>query len=147
MLVNIVNLKFWKKDDLALPELSSSSFGKNELGLGSTASSTGLDLSDHFQPAAGMPFQPGPATPSFSPTMTPAMPFSQSQGSFPPPPTGYAPVQEVEQHDKQAISKDLEVIAAKLDTIRAQLEMLNSRVANLERQNQGQQPQGRRPWY
>ncbi len=120
--------KFWKKDDLALPELSKNDPFKSDIG--------GLDLSNHFEPSGQMPqssFQP--SSPSSFAGFTPGAP----------PPTSYAPPGVPVHEGNNDVSKDLEVIAAKLDTIRAQLEMLNTRVANLEHQGQGPQP--KRPWY
>ena len=133
-----MNWKFWKKDELGLSDLGGF---KSDLGSFGGASNTGLDLSDHFQP---------PGTPPAAPTFNQAYPMPPMQSNFTsPPPFSAAPPQPIQQmssideHREHNISKDLEVIAAKLDTIRAQLEMLNSRVANLEKQ----EPPPRKPWY
>jgi hypothetical protein len=138
--------KFWKKeDDLGLPELGgykAEGFNANSFG----QQSTGLDLSDSFQPGNGgggggqfgaPPQQQYPPTNGFGQGFTPP---AYAPGVVPP-----SAGQDLEDHHQQNISKDLQVIAAKLDTIRAQLEMLNTRVGNLERDQNG--PQGKRPWY
>lgn len=137
--------KFWKKeDDLALPDLNSfkTDFGKADLGL---KDNSGLDLSAHFEPPAGQftppPMPSTPSQPSFQqPAFSPST-FQQANPlpSYPP----GSPVPDDNDHTQQHIQKDLEVIAAKLDTIRAQLEMLNARMANLERD----QGPPKRPWY
>lgn len=134
--------KFWKKDDLALPDYGSS-FGKSDLGL---STNTGLDLSDHFSPGANAASL-APQTNSYpGPSSYPPTSFSNSSfGSTPPMGAPAMPAHETEPSPN--ISKDLEVIAAKLDTIRAQLEMLNTRVGNLERNSQGQSGPSKRPWY
>ena len=132
-----MNLKFWKKDDLALPELSNS-YSRNELGLKDTS---GLDLSTGFDPAPQSLMPQGmqaPPTPQYSFPSS----FSQQAPSYPP--TAQAPVFDKEDQS-HSVSKDLEIIAAKLDTIRAQLEMLNTRVAHIEQSQQQVQP--KRPWY
>lgn len=144
--------KFWKKDELALPDMNSS-FGKGDYGLGtstfgsSAAGNTGLDLSDHFQQgssAQGMGTLPPPSSAPFG-----AQPSYAQGSSFSPPPALITPPSGSmgsEPMEHGSVSKDLEVIAAKLDTIRAQLEMLNARVGNLERgQPPGTYP--KRPWY
>jgi hypothetical protein len=127
--------KFWKKEE-SLPDFGSS-YGKTDFGL---KDPTALDLSDHFQPSAL------PPAPAFSPTQPP-MPSSFSQPSFNPQPSfapqSFTPPGAPAQEESPHIAKELEIIAAKLDTIRAQLEMLNSRVANLERD----QGPPKRPWY
>jgi hypothetical protein len=124
-----MNLKFWKKDDLALPELNNS-FSRNELGL---KSDTALDLSAQFEP--GQQFQAPPMPPQFQ-----TQPFTPSTPPFTP-----AQTPAFDEPPHNSVNKDLEIIAAKLDTIRAQLEMLNARVANLEQHNNQVQP--KRPWY
>lgn len=134
-----MNWKFWKKDELALPDYSSA-FGKSDLGL---SSNTGLDLSDHYSPTAGaapMSSLPPPSTTFGQPSFTPT-------SSFMPPPSVAPPTMGHEMREDTGVQKELEVIAAKLDTIRAQLEMLNARVGNLEKAQQGSVPPSRRPWY
>lgn len=117
--------KFWKKDDLALPELTAS-YPKD-------TSMPSMDLSQHFEASS----QSMPPPPQMN-----SMPSSFS--GYTPPQSYSMPVgQPVQEHTD--ISKDLQVITAKLDTIRAQLEMLNTRVANLEQTNNQVQP--KRPWY
>jgi hypothetical protein len=123
--------KFWKKDDLALPELSSS-FGKESSFGRETA---GMDLSTHFD-ASNQSFAPPPPQNSIPSS------FSGYNPQFTQP---AAPAPGIPVHDDRDISKDLEVIAAKLDTIRAQLEMLNTRVGHLEQSANQAQP--KRPWY
>jgi len=124
--------KFWKKDDLALPELG---VGK-DLGL-----DKGLDLSQHFEPQLGTP-PPLPSTPSTFPSGFPQNFGTPSLNS--PPPAFQQPEWEAPS-TKDHVAKDLEIIAAKLDTIRAQLDMLNTRMANIEQQNRSEP--GKRPWY
>jgi hypothetical protein len=130
-----MNWKFWKKDDFALPEMQSirhDPFKPEAAG--------GLDLASHFDPSnASAPPPPAPlGQPSSFASMSPGFAGSYS-------PAYAAPPAEPPHSD---VSKDLEVIAAKLDTIRAQLEMLNTRVANIEhQQNQANQTQPKRPWY
>ena len=135
--------KFWKKDDLALPDFKSELKGM-DLGL-PKENSSGLDFSSSFQT---------PQAPSM-PVIPPAQSFSQQypspQSSFPSTPSSFpnqsytpqsmTPV--AEDSGNAHLQKDLEVIAAKLETIRAQLDMLNARLANLERSGEGP----KRPWY
>ena len=132
-----MNWKFWKKDELGLPELGGSSFSKGDAGFGST---TGLDLSDHFSPSGAQPgamSNPAYSSPSFGQNV-----FTPAPAMIPP------PTQMHEAERDTGVAKELEVIGAKLDTIRAQLEMLNTRVGNLERvQTQNQQQYPKRPWY
>lgn len=143
-----MNWQFWKKGDVALPELSS--FDKPG----------GLDLTGGFEPNhsanAGLPGF-GAANQGFGGTQSAFPPPMPQTNSFPSSfntgsgvssqsfsPQGYTQ-QPMEESGHNSVQKDLEVITAKLDTIRAQLEMLNTRIANMERQDQQVQP--KRPWY
>jgi hypothetical protein len=133
--------KFWKKDDLALPDMNS--FSKSELGLKDTS---GLDLSAHFEPQTNQFQQFNPAAPAPPPTFQQQsfQPAYPTTSAFSPASQPYQPpAQPDEDHTQQHIQKDLEVIAAKLDTIRAQLDMINTRLANLEREP----GPPKRPWY
>ena len=148
-----MNLKFWKKDDLALPDFKAD-LPRSELGL-STNTNLGLDLSSHFEPGAGQLGGLPPSQSNFG--MPPQQSFQQTfpqqaqplgaQSSFMSGQPFTNPVQPAHEEHQQSVSKDLEVIAAKLDTIRAQLEMLNTRIGNLEKAQQGSVPSTRRPWY
>jgi hypothetical protein len=126
--------KFWKKDDLALQDFS---MPKQDFSL----PNTGLDLSDHFQPGSPSAFPP----PGQQAPMPSAYNSSFAAPSYNPAPS-FSPIQNATPvHEDHTSNKELEIIAAKLDTIRAQLEILNTRIANLERSEQQAQP--KRPWY
>lgn len=126
--------KFWKKDDLALPDMNSS-FGLN--------TKEGGDLSSSFEPTMPpMPPMP-PSQSSFQPNSQSSFPSSFSQ-NYPQNTQSFSPSQSATQlqsiDDHPAIQKDLEIITAKLDTIKAQLETLTMKVAGLEQKNETRKP-------
>lgn len=117
-------LMFWKKKDapLDMPNFGSLPNDKFDTGLDNLGlDKPGLDMPS-FQQPPNYAMPPTPSTPSGY-TLEPASPRQGNQGNY-----GYRPDQQ-----EIIMNKNMEIISSKLDALQASLEMMNQRIAHIER--------------
>ncbi len=123
-------LMFWKKSDDFSDfdnQFNPGSFQNNNLGM------------PNMNP--GLPANTPPQGNEYNFDNNIQNPFSQQQSA--PPGFQTTPMMpQAPQQPHQDISKDIELLSYKLDTIKAALEVINQRIANLERIASGERKRG-----
>jgi len=142
-------LKFWKKDNL--PDLNMPGGGMDaglQPGMAPGTDNIGMGSHDLGLPGE-TPGQNPMAPPGMPPMGQPGQPMGQPMGQQLPPqmaPPGFTPNQQQPApiapaqptHGEQMVAKDIEVLSYKLDTLKAALDMINQRLANIEKLASGE---------